>query len=43
MSGKLTKEQKKAITDGDISKIKDELWKIANEDKPIVLKAMTPS
>ena len=41
MSGKLTKEQKKAITDGDISKIKDELWKIANEDKPIVLKALS--
>ena len=41
MSGKLTKEQKKAITDGDISKIKEELWKIANEDKPIVLKALS--
>ena len=40
MSGKLTEEQKKGITEGDRRKINNELWKIANEDKPVVLKAL---
>ena len=40
MSGILTEEQIKGLTEGDRRKIRKELWNIANVDKPVVLKSL---